>query len=138
MLSWEVWCVRLVHQLLTHPRQELPAAHTDHKRGIPHLLPRCPYATARLLAGLHAKQRPLILIPLKDFAEVVKVLRGFDCVDVLSCPLLVLDVYECVQLLHRDGLVPEDGLEDIQVLNLEVSLHLLLAQGFRLLLGLLQ
>ena len=138
MLSWEVWCVRLVHQLLTHPRQELPAAHTDHKRGIPHLLPRCPYAAASVLAGLHAKQCPLILIPLKDFAEVVKVLRGFDRVDVLSRPLLVFDVNESVQLLHRDGLVPEDGLEDIQVLNLEVSLHLLLAQGFRLLLGLLQ
>jgi len=78
------------------------------------------------------------LIPLKDFAEVVKVLWGLDRVDVVSRPLLVLNVDKCVQLLHRDGLVPEDGLEDVQVLDLEVPLHLLLAQGLRLLLGLMK
>jgi len=54
MLSWEVGCVRLVHQFLSHPRQQLPAALTYYKRGISNVLPRCPYAAASVLASLDA------------------------------------------------------------------------------------
>jgi hypothetical protein len=75
---------------------------------------------------------------LEDFAEIVKVLRGLDRVDMLPGPLLVLDVNQSVQLLDRDGLVPENSLEDVQVLDLELPLHLLLAHGLRLFLRLMK
>ncbi len=78
------------------------------------------------------------MIPLKDFTEIVKVLGGLDSIDVVSGPLSVLDVNECVQLLDGDGLVPENGLEDVQVLDLELPLHLLLTHGLRLFLRLVK
>ena len=137
MLCWEVGCIRLV-QFSSNPRQQLLATLTDYKRDITHMFPSCPYAATNVLASLHALKCTLILIPLKNFAEVVKVLRGLDRVDMVSVPLFVLDVNECVELLNWDGLVPEDGLEYVQVLDLELPLHLLLAQGLRLFLGLMK
>ena len=137
MLGWKVGCIRLV-QFSGYPRQHLLASLINYKRDIPHVFPRGPYAAANFLASLHALNCPLILIPLEDFAEIVKVLRGLDRVDMLPGPLLVLDVNQSVQLLDRDGLVPENSLEDVQVLDLELPLHLLLAHGLRLFLRLMK
>ena len=98
----------------------------------------CRHATANVLASLNAMKCILILIKLEDFTEIVEVFRGLHCVDVFSGPLSVLDVNERVELLDRDGLVPENGLEYVQVLDLEVPLRLLLAHGLSLFLGLMK
>lgn len=123
---------------MSDPRQHLLASLMYYKRDIPHVLSRGPYAAANVLASFHALNCPQILIPLKYFAEIVKALWGLHRVDMLSSPLLVLDVNQSVQFLDRDGLVPEDGLKDVQVLDLELPLHLLLAHGLRLFLGLMK